>query len=166
MKTMKGRAITVLGDVKKVGDKAPEFEVVNNNMELISSNTFDAKYLVLNVVPSLDTAVCDLQTKTINEELAANEDVLVVTISNDLPFAQNRWCGNAGLDNVLAVSDYLKLDFAKKYGVLIEDNRLLARSVFVLDKNRDVIYVEYLDEMGNHPNYDQLLSFVKQLPKD
>lgn len=166
MKTMKGRPITVLGDVKKVGDVAPEFEVVNNNLEMVSSKTFDSKYLVLNVVPSLDTSVCDLQTKTINEELAQRDDLLVVTISNDLPFAQSRWCGNSGLDNVLTVSDYMNLDFANKYGVNIKELRLLARSVFVLNEKREIIYLQYLDEMGNHPNYDELLNFVKQLPRD
>src|SRR5690554_571150 len=166
MKTMKGRPITVLGDVKKVGDKAPEFEVVNNNQETISSNSFEDKYLVLNVVPSLDTSVCDLQTKTINEELAQRDDILVVTISNDLPFAQSRWCGNSGLDNVLTVSDHYNLDFANKYGVNIKELRLLARSVFVLNEKREIVYLEYLDEMGNHPNYDELISFVKQLPSN
>lgn len=166
MKTMKGRPITVLGEVRKVGDIAPEFEVINNNLETISSNSFEERYLVLNVVPSLDTSVCDLQTKTINEELAQRDDILVVTISNDLPFAQSRWCGNSGLDNVLAVSDHNTLDFANKFGVNIKELRLLARSVFVLNEKREIVYVEYLDEMGNHPNYDELISFVKQLPSN
>lgn len=163
MKTMKGNPITVLGSVKKVGDKALEFFVVNQDMETISSNSFKTPYLLLNVVPSLDTGVCDLQTRRFNTALAQKKDFTVITISNDLPFAQRRWCGASGLESVTTVSDYRDLDFAHKYGVLIKENRLLARSVFVIDEKRNIIYVEYLDEMGNHPNYDKVLKFIESL---
>jgi thioredoxin-dependent peroxiredoxin len=120
----------------------------------------------LNVVPSLDTTVCDMQARTVNKELSERSDVLVLTISNDLPFAQARWCGNSGLPNIITLSDYLDLDFANKYGTNIKELRLQARSVFVLDADRKIIYAEYVDEMSQHLNFDELLTFVKKLPKE
>ncbi len=164
MKTFLNNPITVLGNVLKVGDKAPNFTALSQELEARSLADYDTKYIVLNVVPSLDTGVCDMQTRTINKELVERDDVLVITISNDLPFAQARWCGNAGLDNVITLSDHKDLDFANKYGTNIKELRLQARSVFVLDEKRNVVYVEYIDEMTNHLNYDALLEFVKQLP--
>ena len=117
-------------------------------------------------MPSLDTTVCDMQARTVNKELTDRDDVLVITISNDLPFAQSRWCGNSGLNNVITLSDYLDLDFGNKYGTNIKELRLQARSVFVLDHNRKILYVEYVDEMSSHLNFDELISFVKKLPKE
>jgi len=166
MKTFKGKPVTLLGETKKVGDQAPDFKVLTTKNEMVHLKEFKQKYIVLNVVPSLDTTVCDLQARTVNRELVSRNDCLVITISNDLPTAQNRWCGNSGLENVITLSDHLELDFATKYGVHMKENRLLARSVFVLDENRQVIYVEYVDEMTSHINYDQLIGFVKQLPKE
>jgi thiol peroxidase len=166
MKTFKGKPVTLLGETKKVGDKAPDFKALTTKNEMVHLKEFSQKYIVLNVVPSLDTTVCDLQGRTVNRELASRNDCLVLTISNDLPFAQGRWCGNSGLENVITLSDYLELDFAHKYGVLMKENRLLARSVFVLDQSRKIIYAEYVDEMTTHINYDQLIGFVKQLPKE
>ncbi|MCU0104772.1 thiol peroxidase [Acholeplasma vituli] len=160
MKTFKQKPITVLGQPLKVGDLAPEFNVVDNNLEAKHLSDFKTETIVLNVVPSLDTGVCSLQTRKINEQLASYKDITVLTISNDLPFAQRRWCGAEGLDNIITLSDYQQLDFAWKYGVHIEELRLLARSVFVLNENREVVYVEYLDEMSQHPNYDQLFAFL------
>jgi len=166
MKTFKGKPVTLLGETKKVGDNAPDFKALTTKNEMVHLKEFNQKYIVLNVVPSLDTTVCDLQGRTVNRELASRNDCLVLTISNDLPTAQSRWCGNSGLENVITLSDYLELDFATKYGVHMKENRLLARSVFVLDEKRQVIYVEYVDEMSTHINYDQLIGFVKQLPKE
>ncbi|VEU82648.1 thiol peroxidase [Acholeplasma hippikon] len=162
MKTMKGNPITVSGTVLKVGDQALDFTVTGNDLKDVKLSDFKKPYVLLNVVPSLDTSVCDIQTRKINESLAGFEQVDVLTISNDLPFAQKRWCGAAGL-SITTLSDYKNLDFAKKYGVLIEEMRLLARSVFVLDKDRKVIYVEYLDEMSKHPDYYKLLDFMNSL---
>ncbi|PKK87090.1 MAG: thiol peroxidase [Tenericutes bacterium HGW-Tenericutes-8] len=160
MKTFKQKPITVLGKTLAVGDQAPDFFAINRGLETKHLKDFDQKYVILNVVPSLDTSVCSLQTRTINERLAAFSNALVLTISNDLPFAQARYCGAEGLDNIITLSDHRDLDFAMKYGVLIQELRLLARSVFVLDENRKVIYVDYLDEMTLHPNYDQLFAFL------
>lgn len=162
MKTMKGNPITVSGTVLKVGDQALDFTVTGNDLKDVKLSDFKKPYVLLNVVPSLDTSVCDIQTRKINESLADFENVDILTISNDLPFSQRRWCGASGLA-ITTLSDYKALDFAKKYGVLIEEHRLLARSVFVLDKNRKVIYVEYLDEMSKHPDYYKLIEFINQL---
>lgn len=110
MKTFGGNPITVLGEVKKVGDLAPNFKALNKSLEEKELKDFKEKYIVLNVVPSLDTSVCDLQSRTVNKDLADRDDVLVITISNDLPFAQSRWCGNAGLENIITLSDHRNLD--------------------------------------------------------
>jgi thiol peroxidase len=166
MKTFKGKPITLLGETKKVGDQAPDFKALSIKSETKSLSDFKSKYVILNVVPSLDTTVCDLQARTVNQELAYRSDVTVITVSNDLPTAQSRWCGNAGLSNVITLSDHLELDFANKYGTNIKELRLQARSVFVLDEHRKIIYVEYVDEMSQHLNFDNLLSFVRQLPKE
>ncbi len=162
MKTMHGNPITVLGKELKLGDKAPEFTLVDTSLNKKKLSDFEKEYVLLSVVPSLDTGVCDLQTRTINEKLASFSNVDFVTVSMDLPFAQKRWCGSAGLE-IVTLSDYMTGDFGVSYGVLIEEVRLLARSVFVLNKNREVIYVEYLSEMTNHPNYDKLIEFLNQL---
>ncbi len=166
MKTFKGKPITLLGDTKKVGDIAPDFKALNTKNEFKSLSDFKSKYIVLNVVPSLDTTVCDVQARTVNSELAEREDVLVITISNDLPTAQARWCGNAGLNNVITLSDHIDLDFAHKYGTLIKELRLQARSVFVLNEQREILYLEYVDEMSQHLNFDELIHFIKQSPKE
>ncbi len=162
MKTIHGNPLTVLGTPLKVGDKAPEFKAQNNSLGMKSLSDFKKDYVLLSAVPSLDTSVCDFQTRNINKELASFDNVDFITLSMDLPFAQARWCGAAGLE-ITTLSDHLEADFAMKYGVLIKELRLLARSVFVLDKNRIVIYVEYLDEMTNHPNYEKLVAFLKTL---
>ncbi len=166
MKTFKGKPITLLGETKHVGDTAPNFKALNVNNETVHLSNYKSRYVILNVVPSLDTAVCDRQARTVNKELAERNDVIVLTISNDLPFAQARWCGNSGIENVITLSDYLDLDFAHKYGTNIKELRLQARSVFVLDQHRKIIYLEYVDEMSQHLNFDDLLSFVKKLPKE
>ncbi len=165
MKTFAQNPITVLGQVQKLGYKAPNFKALAQDLHEKQLSDYKQPYIVLNVVPSLDTGVCDMQTRTVNQDLASRTDVLVITISNDLPFAQKRWCGNAGLDNVITLSDHRELDFANKYGTNIKELRLQARSVFVLDDKRNIIYLEYLDEMTNHINYDKLIQFVNQLPK-
>lgn len=160
MKTMKNDPITVLGEALEVGDKALDFVAVDNHLKEVSFfSNFKKEYTLISAVPSLDTSVCDLQTRTINERLSKYKDLDFITISNDLPFAQKRWCGSNGLE-IHTLSDHKLLDFGMKYGVLIKELRLLARAVFVLDHNRKVIYVEYLDEMSNHPNYDALFDFL------
>ena len=166
MKTFKGKPVTLLGQELKVGSKTKSFKVVDNYFELVDSTDFDNEYLIINVVPSLDTAVCDIQTTTIYEEMFKidNIDIKAVTISNDLPFAQARWSSNAELEDIGIYSDYLHHDFGEKFGALINENKLLLRSVFVLNKKREVIYVEYADEVTQHLNYDELLTFIQKIP--
>lgn len=163
MKLFKKMPVTVLGKQLKVGDQAENFKVLDHQLEVKQLTDYQTPYIILNVIPSLDTSVCSLQTRTVNETLSTIKDLTVLTISNDLPFAQKRWCGAEGLSEIVTLSDYRDLDFAMKYGVLIEEYRLLARSVFVLDQNRKVIYVEYVDNMSNEPNYDALMEFIHQL---
>lgn len=160
--TFKGNPIKLEGTALKVGDKAPEFTAVANDLSEVSSNEYAGKKRLISVVPSLDTGVCSTQTKKFNEA-AGEHNVTVLTVSNDLPFAQKRWCGAEGADNVITVSDHKLLDFANKYGVLMPNLRLLARSVFVIDENDTVQYVEYVSEGTNEPDYKKALDALNAL---
>lgn len=155
--TFGGNPITVLGTPVKVGDQAKNFTLLKNDMSPVTLEEYGNKIKVLNIVPSLDTGVCDAQTRRFNQELNDREDVVVVTVSNDLPFAQARWCGNAGLPNAITLSAHKDEVFARDYGVLIEEFRLLSRAVMILDENNKVTYVEYVLEGTNHPNYEEAL---------
>ncbi len=165
MPTFGGHPVTLIGETKKVGDQAPDFKVMKTDLDWVHLSDYKQPYVVLSVVPSLDTSVCSMQTRTVNSELASRDDLVVLTISNDTPFAQARWCGNEGLDNIITLSDNVLLDFAHKYGTDMKEFRFQSRAIFVLNQQRKVIYVEYLDEMSNHPNYDKLVDFVQGLPK-
>jgi thioredoxin-dependent peroxiredoxin len=162
--TLKGNPITLVGNTVKVGDTAPDFTV---NKDLVTEATlkdFAGKVKLISVVPSLDTGVCDAQTRRFNEEAAKlGDNVVVLTISADLPFAQARWCGAAGIDKVVTLSDYKNISFGQAYGVHIQELRLLMRSIFVVDANDKVAYVEYLSEMTDHPDYDAAVEAVRKL---
>lgn len=162
--TMKGKPVTLAGRVVKVGQKAPDFEVVANDMSVVKLSSFAGKTCIIASVPSLDTSVCDMETHRFNEEAGKlGDDVVVLTISMDLPFAQKRWCGAAGVKNVQTLSDYRYASFGNSYGVLIKDLRLLARAVFVVDKTGIVRYVQIVPEIATEPNYDAVLKAVKEL---
>jgi thiol peroxidase len=162
--TLKGNPITLVGPEIKVGDKAPDFTVNKNLLEQASLADYAGKVKLISIVPSLDTGVCDAQTRRFNEEAAKlGDDVVVLTISVDLPFAQARWCGAAGIDKVITLSDYKNHSFGQAYGVLIKEIHLLMRSIFILDKNDTIQYVEYLSEMTDHPNYENAIEAVKKL---
>lgn len=164
MPTFGGKLVTLVGKQVRVGDQVNNFIVLDNDLNPVQFDDFkNFKYRVINVVPSLDTGICDFQTRTINEQLAANDDVVVLTISNDLPFAQARWCGASGIDNVITLSDYKDLEFANAFGTLIEELRLQTRAVFVIDQENQVLYAEYLEEIRTHPNYEALLQFMNHL---
>lgn len=164
MPTFGGKLVTLVGKQVRVGDRVNNFIVLDNDLNPVQFDDFkNFKYRVINVVPSLDTGICDFQTRTINEQLAANDDVVVLTISNDLPFAQARWCGASGIDNVITLSDYKDLEFANAFGTLIEELRLQTRAVFVIDQENQVLYAEYLEEIRTHPNYEALLQFMNHL---
>ncbi len=164
MEVMFGKeSVALKGKQVQLGDRAENFTVLDNNLQEKSLADFTEKIIVISVVPSLDTNVCDYQTKTFNKNLSQFKKVAVLTISNDLPFAQKRWCGNAGLDSVITLSDYRDLDFAMKYGTLIEKHRLQTRAVFVLDEARNVIYKEYLSNVSEHPSYEEVVRLIEEI---
>ena len=160
--SMRGNPITLVGSEIKTGQKAPAFHAVGKGLGPVSLDNFKGKVKVISVVPSIDTPVCDAQTRRFNEEAAKLGDVQILTISMDLPFAQARWCGAAGVDKVTMVSDFKDKDFGTKYGVLMKEAGLLARAVFVVDKNDNVIHAEYVKEVANQPDYDATLNAAKK----
>lgn len=160
--TFKGNPVTLLGNEVKVGDKAPNFSVLANDLSQVTLDDTKGQVRLISVVPSLDTGVCDAQTRRFNEEAAKLDNVKVLTVSVDLPFAQKRWCGAAGIENVQTLSDHRDLSFGTAFGVAIQELRLLARAVFVVDSNDVVTYVEYVSEATNHPNYEAAIEAVKQ----
>lgn len=162
--TFKGNPIILIGPQLKVGDAAPDFTVSKNLLEEATLKDYAGKIKLISVVPSLDTGVCDAQTRRFNEEAGAlGDQVVVLTISADLPFAQARWCGAAGVDRVVTLSDHKDVSFGQAYGVLIKEFRLDMRSIFVLDQNDKITYIEYLEEMTEHPNYENAVAAVKAL---
>ena len=161
--TMKGRPFTLVGKQVKVGDSAPDFEVLANDLSPVKLSSFRGKVVVISSVPSLDTAVCDLQTRKFNEQAAALGDgVAVLTISMDLPFAQKRWCGAAGIENLQTVSDYRNAEFGRAFGLLIQEFRLLARAVFVVDAEGIIRYKQIVSELTKEPDYDSAVKAAKE----
>ncbi|WP_431027523.1 thiol peroxidase [Lysinibacillus sp. LZ02] len=164
--TFKNNPVTLIGNEVKVGDTAPDFKVLANDLSEVTLKDSAGKIRLFSVVPSLDTGVCDAQTRKFNEAAAElGDNVVIYTVSMDLPFAQKRWCGAAGIENVVTVSDHRAGSFGEAYGVLIEALRLLTRAVFVVDANDQVTYVEYVSEATNHPNYEAAIAAVKELTK-
>jgi thiol peroxidase len=162
--TMKGKPLNLIGNEVKAGQIAPDFEVIANDMSSVRLSSFKNKVCVLCSVPSLDTSVCDTETRRFNKEAEnLGDDVAVLTISMDLPFAQKRWCGAAGIKNVQTLSDHRNASFGNAYGVLIKELRLLARAVFIVDKKGIVRYVQIVDELTNEPDYDAALEAVGKL---
>ncbi len=161
--TMKGSPVTLLGPEVKVGTKAPNFRVVDNAMEEVTLKDGSGKVRIFSVVPSIDTGVCAAQTRRFNEEAAKLPEVEIWTFSVDLPFAQGRYCDAEGIDKVRLLSDHRRLSFGENYGFAIEELRLLARGVVILDKDDTVKYVEYVKEATDHPNYDRALEEVRKL---
>ena len=160
--TMKGNPLTLVGPALKIGDKAPDFVVLNNDLAPVSLSAYSGKVCILCSVPSLDTPVCDLETRRFNQEAGnLGQDVVVLTISMDLPFAQKRWCGAAGVDKVITLSDHRDASFGTAYGVLIKELRLLARSVFVVDKEGTIRYIQHVKELTQEPDYEAVLKAVK-----
>ena len=160
--TMRGQPMELVGTQQKVGDKAPDFVVVDNDLKELHFRDIPGKVFVISSVPSLDTRVCDIETRRFNEEAAnLGPDVKVLTISMDLPFAQKRWCGAANIKNVQTLSDYRHASFGSAYGVMIKDLRLEARCVFVIDANRKITYIQLVPEVSSEPNYDSVLEAVR-----
>ena len=164
--TMRGQPMELVGTQQKVGDKAPNFVVVDNDLKETNFYDIPGKVFVILSVPSLDTRVCDIETRRFNEEAGKlGADVKVLTISMDLPFAQKRWCGAANIKNVQTFSDYRYASFGSAYGVMIKNLRLHARCVFVLDANRKFTYIELVPEVSSEPNYDSALDAIRSAAK-
>jgi thiol peroxidase len=162
--TMGGKPVTLEGNEVKEGDKAPDFTVVGADLSEVKSSEFEGKVRLISVVTSLDTSVCDLQTHRFNEEAAGlGKDVVILTVSMDLPFAQKRWCGASGIDKIKVYSDHKYASFGTSYGVLMRETRLLARSIFVVDKEGTIRYSQIVKEVGEHPDYEAALKAVKEL---
>ncbi|NNF98198.1 MAG: thiol peroxidase [Desulfobacteraceae bacterium] len=160
--TMKGNPLTLLGKELSVGERAPEVELLDNNLNAVPLSSFKGKVTVISAVPSLDTPVCDMETRRFNIEAGKlGDDVVILTVSMDLPFAQKRWCGAAGVDKVRTLSDHRSAGFGEAFGVLIKELRLLARAVFVLDREGTVRYRQLVKEVADEPDYDAVIDAVK-----
>jgi thiol peroxidase len=162
--TLRGNPLTLVGSEIKVGDKAPDVQLVDNDLKPVNLSSFKGKTVIISSVPSLDTPVCDMETRRFNSEAATlGPNVVILTVSNDLPFAQKRWCGAAGVDKVKTLSDHRETAFGLGYGVLIKELRLLARSIFILDADGVVRYVQHVKEVSQEPDYAAVIDAVKKL---
>lgn len=162
--TLKGDTVRLVGSQPDVGDAAPEFAAVANDLSEVRLSYLRGKTVLIASVPSLDTPVCDVETRRFNDELGKlGPDVVGLTISMDLPFAQKRWCGAAGVANVRTLSDHRDAAFGKAYGVLIEGLRLLARAVFIVDREGRLRYRQIVPEITSEPDYDEALTALKEL---
>lgn len=158
-----GNYVTILGEALKIGDIAPNFKALKNDLSVFNLSDLDGKIKIISVVPSVDTGVCALQTIRFNKEASNLSDVSIVTISADLPFALGRFCGANGIDNSITLSDHKDLDFGTKYGFVVEELRLLTRGIIILDKNNIIKHIEYVPEMTEHPDYEKALEIVKSI---
>jgi thiol peroxidase len=162
--TFKGNPMTLLGSELKVGDKAPDFAAVDTTLAPVGINSHVGKIRIISAVPSLDTPVCDTETRRFNQEAAAlPENVVVLTVSMDLPFAQKRWCGAAGIDRVTTLSDYRDRSFGYAYGVVIKELLLLARCIFVVDGQGIIRYIQQVPEVTSEPDYAAVIAATKAL---
>ena len=162
--TVGGHPVTLVGQEVKERDVAPDFTVLDNDMQEIRFSSYRGKVCVICSVGSLDTATCDVETRRFNTEAGKlAEDVIILTVSMDLPFAQKRWCGTAGIDKVVTLSDHRDADFGNAYGMLVKESRLLARAVFVVDREGIVRYVQLVKEVADEPDYDAAIAAVEKL---
>ncbi|MBN2432197.1 MAG: thiol peroxidase [Acidobacteria bacterium] len=162
--TMKGNPLPLAGQAVQPGDLAPAFTVVDNDLKPVQLENYTGKIKIIAAVPSLDTPVCDTEIRTFNQRAGElGDDVVILTVSMDLPFAQKRWCGAAGIRNVVTLSDYQQASFGEAFGVLIPGLRLLARAVFVVDKDDVIRYTEIVPEVTAEPDYDRVLAEAKRI---
>ena len=162
--TIHGNPLTLVGTEVKVGTPAPEVALLDNDLNSVQLSSYRGKVLVIASVPSLDTPVCDIETRRFNDEAAnLGPDIELVTVSMDLPFAQKRWCGAAGVTRVKTLSDHRGADFGTAYGVLIKELRLLARAIFIVDQEGTVKYVHLVKEVADEPNYEEVLQVLNTL---
>lgn len=158
--TFFGKPVTLIGEEIKLGDQAPNFTVIDNNLKPIQLSSFAGENLLILSVPSLDTPVCDLETKTFNKKLA-KVNIKTLTISMDLPFAQKRFCDSFHIDNIILASDYKDREFGQKYGLLIKEFGLLARAIVLINKQGEIAYLQLVKEVTNEPDYDQVVAAIK-----
>jgi thioredoxin-dependent peroxiredoxin len=159
-----GNPLTLTGNEVKVGDVAPDFTVIDNDMLEAKLSDYKGKVVVLASVPSLDTTVCSIETARFNSEAGKLGDgVRILTISMDLPFAQKRWCAAEGIENVQTLSDYRDGDYGQKYGVIIAENKLLARAIYIVDKEGKIAYEQIVTEVSHEPDYDAVIEAAKSL---
>jgi thiol peroxidase len=158
---MKGKPLTLVGPELKAGDAAPDFHLVDNGLKPVSLKDTGSQVRIISVIPSLDTPVCDAQTKRFNEEAGKLPDVSIITVSMDLPFAQKRWCGAFGVDHVKMLSDHVDGSFGSNYGTLIKELRIESRAIFVVDPENKIRHAEYVKEVADHPNYEAALSAAR-----
>jgi thioredoxin-dependent peroxiredoxin len=163
--TLRGNPLTVVGPELKVGEKAPDFQAVDDSLKPVDLSTTGSTVRIFSVVPSLDTPVCDMQTKRFNEEAGKLPDLKIYNVSMDLPFAQKRWCGAFGVDNIKMISDHRTGSFGEHYGTMIKDLRIESRAIFVLDADDTIKHVEYVKEVADHPNYETALAAARSLAK-
>jgi thiol peroxidase len=161
--TLQGNPMTLLGPELRAGDKAPDFDAINASLQPMNLEKTGKAVRVFSVIPSLDTPVCDAQTKRFNEEATGMPGVEFYTVSMDLPFAQKRWCGAFAIDNVKMLSDHKSGSFGMNYGTLIKELRIESRAIFVVDKDGVVQHVEYVKEVADHPDYESALKKAKEL---
>src|SRR5580693_7275168 len=159
--TMRGKPLTLIGPELKAGDKAPDFDVVSDGLQPVNLEKTGSAVRIFSVVPSLDTPVCDAQTKRFNEEAAKLPDLSIITVSMDLPFAQKRWCNDFQVDHVKMISDHRTGSFGEHYGTLIKELRIESRAIFVVDHDNKVVHAEYVKEVADHPNYEAALTAAK-----
>jgi thiol peroxidase len=159
--TLKGNPLTLIGPELKPGDAAPDFTATDESLKPVTLKDTGNNVRIISVVPSLDTPVCDAQTKRFNEVAAQLPNVDILTVSMDLPFAQKRWCGAFGVDKVKMLSDHKDGSFGEHYGTLIKELRIESRAIFVIDQNNKILHTEYVKEVADHPNYDAALNAVR-----
>jgi thiol peroxidase len=161
--TLRGNPQPLAGPELKTGDPAPDFHAVDDSLKPLDLAGTGSSVRIFSVVPSLDTPVCDAQTKRFNEEAGKLPDVKIYTVSMDLPFAQKRWCGAYGVDRVKMVSDHRDGSFGEHYGTLIKDLRILSRAIFVVDQNNTIRHAEYVKDVSDHPDYESALAVARSL---
>jgi len=159
--TLRGNPYTLIGPELKAGDTAPDFHTVDNGLKPVSLKDTGNQVRIISVIPSLDTPVCDAQTKRFNEEAGKLPNVSIITVSMDLPFAQKRWCGAFGVDHVKMLSDHVDGSFGSSYGTLIKELRIESRAIFVLDPENRIRHAEYVKEVADHPNYEAALAAAR-----
>jgi thiol peroxidase len=163
--TMKGNPLTLSGNEVNVGERAPDFIALDPNLTPIKFSSYQNKICIISSVPSLDTPVCDMETRKFNEEASKLGDkIQILTISMDLPFAQKRWCGAAGVSKIQTLSDHRDAQFGLAYGVLIKELRLLARAVFLVDQKGILRYIQLVKDITSEPNYEEIWSALKKFP--